>query len=244
MAYLDEEKLLRYSENINHGFSSLRTRYVEKLQKNIRHRFRKEDSAIFKDLSLLLEPLVVTVSSETESLDALEKVGFLYGEDKDAQIYHGNLLEGIDIETKVVHKLLDKEKLKKQWPSMKGMLQGSYKNYSLQNLCKRVILMHEDLTEFVMLCKIALCFSITSVECERSFSTQNRIKNKCRGSLKPENLDTLIFIAMTKCDISSFNPQKSVQLWLSKKKRRKGRLFQDFKTRAKRMCHQTERQEC
>ena len=236
-AYLDGEKLLRFCEKSDKDFSSLRIEYLTKVHKNIKQRLRKQDSEMFRDLSLVLEPSVCSVSSEAETLDSLEKVGLMYGEDKEVKIVHGDLqVEGMNEETKVVQKLLDRTNLTQQWPSMKGMLLGSYKNYSLQNLCKRVILMHPDLTEFVKLCKIALCFSITSVECERSFSTQNRLKNKYRASIKSENLDTLISITMSKQDISTFNPIKAVQLWLSKKKRRKARLCQVYKPRAKKVC--------
>ena len=49
---------------------------------------------------------------------------------------------------------------------MSGMLLGSYKNYSLQKLCKRYF-MHADLTD----CD-ALSFSMASVECEESFEEQ------------------------------------------------------------------------
>ena len=92
--------------------------------------------------------------------------------------------------------------------------------------------MHADLTEFVVLCKLALWSSVTSEECERSFSTQNRLKNKYRGSIKSKYLDTLISIAMSKHDISTFNTRKAAQLWISKKKR-KARFCQTYKPRAK-----------
>ena len=92
--------------------------------------------------------------------------------------------------------------------------------------------MHADLTEFVVLCKIALCFSVTSVECERSVRTQNRLKNKYRGSIKSEHLDTLISIAMSKHDISTFNSRKATQLWISKK-RRKNKILADIQAKGK-----------
>ena len=74
---------------------------------------------------------------------------------------------------------------------------------------------------------------VTSVECERSFSAQNKIKNKFRSSLKTENLNYLINIHMSSEDLETYtgNPVMAVKLWKIKKKRRKGRLFQPCKAR-------------
>lgn len=101
-------------------------------------------------------------------------------------------MEGIREELKTVQKLLDKQKLIEEWPRLKEMFNGAYKNLKLEHVCKRVISLHSDMTEFSKLCKIALCIAVTSVECERSFSTQNCLKNKYRSSIKSENLDILI----------------------------------------------------
>ena len=127
---------------------------------------------------------MVAESSENEVKDALEALNMLYGEDREVRIVHGDLQEeGVHQETsKVVKKLLNKDKLVQEWPRMKDILSGSYKSLSIPSVYKRVINMHQDLTEFAQLCMIALCFSVTSVECERSFSTQNRLKNKYRSS--------------------------------------------------------------
>ena len=234
-AFLDDEKLLRYEEKTDSDFAALRLEYLGKLQKNIQHRFRKEDSEVFRDLSLLLEPAVVTEATTQDCENALEAIGLLYGQNAETKITYGNLQEeGLREEVKEVPKLLDREKLSGEWPRLKAMVCASYKNLSLQNLCKRVITLHQDLTAFATLFKIALCFSVTSIECERSFSVHNRIKNKYRGSIKSEKLDTLISIAMSKVELTSFNPNKAIRLWLAKTKRRKSRLCQEYKARAKR----------
>jgi len=59
---------------------------------------------------------------------------------------------------------------------------------------------------------------VTSVECERSFSTQNRLKNKYRSSLKSENLDILISVTMSGVSVATFDPRIAIKLWLSKKR--------------------------
>lgn len=188
---------------------------------------------MINDLGLILEPSVMLRSNNEEVENALECVSSFYGSDKTCQIVHGNLVEGMINEEETFDKLLDKDKLKQEWPFLRGMISGSYKGLSTEELCKRVITLHQEiLPEFSKLCRIALCIVVTSVECERSFSTQNKIKNKFRSSLKTENLNYLINIHMSSEELETYDPEKAVKLWKIKKKRRKGRLFQPYKARA------------
>ena len=61
---------------------------------------------------------------------------------------HGDLQEVHQETSKVVKKLLNKDKPVQEWPRMKYMLAGSYTSMSIPSVCKRVINMHQDLTEF------------------------------------------------------------------------------------------------
>ena len=73
---------------------------------------------------------------------------------------------------------------------------------------------------------------VTSVECERGFSLQNRIKNKFRCSLKPESVDKLMKICQLGPSVESFTGMPAaIHLWLKQKARRKKRLVQPFKPR-------------
>ena len=114
---------------------------------------------------------------------------------------------------------------------------GCYKDLSTKALCHRVIQIHEStgLPEFAKLCKIGLCMVVTSVECERSFSTQNRLNDKFQSSLKEENLDLLIAMNMYQVPVGLYDPSNAVLVWLKDKKRRKKRLFQGYKPRAKKV---------
>ena len=112
------------------------------------------------------------------------------------------------------------------------MINGSYRGLSTEALCSQVLTLHQELLpEFSKLCRLALCIAVTSVECERSFSTQNKIKNKFRSSLKTENLNGLINIHMSSEELEEYNPANAVKLWRMKK-RREGRLTQPYKARA------------
>ena len=75
---------------------------------------------------------------------------------------------------------------------------------------------------------IAFCMQLTSVECERSFSTQDRLKNKHRASIRSEKLNTLMTIHILGPSADSYNPSPAVSHWLRQKKRRRGRMFSEF----------------
>jgi hypothetical protein len=240
-AYHQDEKL-SYRATMDSEFKTQRTMYIESLRKNIKGRFRKEDSTIFSDLSKVLEPIVVNSSTGTESEEALERLGSFYGHSKEVRVVHGNLIDGTEEEVTEIDPLLDPVQLEAEWPRLKGMIGGAYALLQTDMLCRRIILIHKAvLPNFAKLASIALTMQLSSVECERSFSMQNRLKNKFRASLATEKLEILLRIGMlgpeqqSSSDSDYINIIKSaVTQWLSKKKRRKGRLVCEYKPRAKR----------
>ena len=136
----------------------------------------------------------------------------------------------------ITDKILEQDKLKQEWPFLRGMIQGSYKGLATEALCRRIITLHQQMVpEFSKLCRIALCIAVTSVECKRSFSTQNKIKNKFRSSLKTENLNYFIKIHISSEELETYNPEKTADIWKIKKKTRQGRLFQPYKARPLKM---------
>ena len=69
------------------------------------------------------------------------------------------------------------------------------------------------------LIKIYRSLPLSSVECERVFSSVNRIKNEMRNRLEDETLDDLLMISSNGIDIKDFDFQESFQRWKSEKKR-------------------------
>ena len=125
--------------------------------------------------------------------------------------------------------LLNKVKLLEEWPIMKALILGTYKTLNTELLCRRIITLHNmEIPNCVKLCKISLCLCITSVECERTFSTQNRLKNKFRCSLKNDSLDVLMRVSLIGPSVENYNPVPSIIDW-NQTKRRIGRLVQPYK---------------
>ena len=72
-----------------------------------------------------------------------------------------------------------------------------------------------------LMCKLMLCVPVTSVECERAFSLQNRIKTKLRNRLGEERIDLLMQISMGPGpSVESFEYKAAVRQWKKQKQRR------------------------
>ncbi|XP_046561754.1 zinc finger protein 862-like [Haliotis rubra] len=228
--FVGGEKLL-FAKTMNGQFETLRAEYLKNLMKNIKNRFKEEDTAIFTDMSMALKPLTVNTVFGEESGDAVAHLGALYGAQEEVKVIEGDLHQGLEEHIKLVGPLLQPDKLLDEWPRLKGMINGTYSKLLPEQLCKRVILLHKDsMPNCAKLASIALCMQLTSVECERSFSTQNRLKNKFRASLGSEKLDLLLKLSMLGPSLQSFDSRPAIKHWL-RKRRRKGRLFCDYQPR-------------
>lgn len=81
-----------------------------------------------------------------------------------------------------------------------------------------------------LMCKLMLCVPVTSVECERAFSLQNRIKTKLRNRLGEERIDLLMRISMGPGpSVESFEYKAAVRQWRKQKQRRLARLYRPAK---------------
>ena len=219
------QKLKHYGENIQVQLNNVKNEYLTNLKKNLEHRFRKEESEMINDLGHILEPSIV-LSSENEVVKALECVSLFYGSDKTCQLVLGDFTEGdTRVEETNIGKLLDADKLKQEWPSLRGMINGSYRGLSTEALCSKVLTLHQELLpEFSKLCRIALCSGVL----KKFFTHQKKLRI---SSLKTENLNCLINIHMSSEELEENNPAKAVKLWRLKK-RREGRLTQLYKAMA------------
>ena len=228
--YGDEK--LSYHDRMETEFESIRKDYIKRLKKNINNRFPKADSAILDDFSHVFEPIVVNSSTEDECNKAIESLSTQYGYEKTVTVIEGNLTDGTEEHVRVVKPLLDPKRVQEEWPRLYGMIRGTYANMNTDRLCKRILLIHKDIMpNIAKLSKLALCIQLTSVECERSFSTQNRLKTKYRASMGSEKLNMLMSISMLGPSVSAYDPAPAATHWMRQKKRRRGRLFNEFQPR-------------
>ena len=84
--------------------------------------------------------------------------------------------------------------LSSEWKDCNLVMHGD-RTVGLSDFCKLFVTTSQYVTQFPNLVKIALVtliVPVTSVECKRSFSCQNRIKTKLRSRLKNPTLDRLM----------------------------------------------------
>ena len=180
-AFYHSDELKYHSKEADSQFENVKINYLNNLCKNIRRRIRKHDCDLFIYMSQVLEPSTSQHLSFDETTEAAEKLAEHFGKEKTVTVCEGDLITGVVNRETVIEPLLDGEKLIQECHGLHGMRKGTYRGLSLYALSQRIILKH--MTQFPNLAKlatIALCTQVTSVECERSFRTQNRIKSKFR----------------------------------------------------------------
>lgn len=219
-------ELTNYSESVVKNFKKLKEKYISSLIRNIENRFEQNSSKILGDLGMVFEPSHFDVAMAD---NAIQDLGEHYGSDKVTSIIWNSDSE---LENTDIPSMIDKEKLKDEWPLMKGMVTGAYQKMNTKQLCKRLITLHCDMMpNIAKLAHVALSMCVTSVDCERNFSLQNRLKSKYRCSLKPESVNNLMKINLLGPPLQDFNVASVVKLWHGKKKRRLSRLSQPKKPR-------------
>ena len=67
------------------------------------------------------------------------------------------------------------------------------------------------------LASIAALVPVSTAECERSFSTMNRVETKC---MKMSTLDSLIRISVEGVPLSQFNFERAADIWATLRNRR------------------------
>jgi hypothetical protein len=168
------ESLKYYKKgNSDSEFQAVKNDYIDSLARNIKKRISKVDCNVLCSLGLLLEP----ASYSTECDNAVEYVAQMYGTHKVTK----KTVEDVVIETPV-DPLLNGDELKTEWQGIKAMVTGCYKSLSLKAFCRKIIQssLSTSYPNFAKLAEIGLCMEVTSVECERTFSAQNRLKSKYR----------------------------------------------------------------
>ncbi|XP_072025534.1 uncharacterized protein [Amphiura filiformis] len=133
---------------------------------------------------------------------------------------------------------IDPEQLKYEWGDIKHLLRKSKKKHTCivnqedgteqASVKKTGLSAFEDFSKEIMslfptqypntatLLAIASTIPMSSAECERAFSLQNRIKSKWRSRLSEKNLNSLMTLAHTKIPLHDFEFNKAVNIWSGK----------------------------
>lgn len=115
------------------------------------------------------------------------------------------------------------EVVQTEWRQMKVFVANTFRDKSYSDLWQILLSKDSyksDFSNVLHLVRIMLTLPISSAECERAFSAQKRIKSHVRSCLSVQRLSDLILISSEGPELAEFDPQKSVNKWMSNGKRR------------------------
>ena len=180
-------------------FSNLRVKFTQKLITNLKSRFPEEETdllnamAIF-DMENLPNAATDLANSGNTELETLLKH---YGEDKSGKA-----------------QLVNSDACRGEWMLMKQLVT---KNYPLMKMCPLWELLcskyKETFPNLLKLISAVLAIPVTSVDGERGFSTQNRIKRAHRSTIGTKRLDVLMRISIQGPPIEQFDFGRALSIW-------------------------------
>jgi hypothetical protein len=166
-------------------------KYIEKIVENLKNRF--VDVGMLEILSIF-NPNVILSNVSCVSVFGKEKV--------------------LEVATQFG---LDPVKLASEYQTYKRLVVGSYKGLNIQEICLKLTKDHLSMLPTVCEClKICCVIPVSSVACERGFSTQNRIKSRLRTNLNNKTLNNLMRISEDGPALKDFNVEKAVLAWRKK----------------------------
>jgi len=223
---------LKCNTSMIEKFSSLKNQYLQSLADNLESRLsaRTGDGDVLEALSQLTSPkslldfsLEPDHSSEIKGL--VDTVCDWYAEKtKAAKHSESNNTPGC-----CVPAAISRLRLEEDLPKVINLTRECYAKLGPTAFIQRILTEHGDaLPAYSSMCKLLLCVPVTSVECERAFSLQNRIKTKLRNRLGEERVDLLMRISMGP-SIDTFEHNAAVRHWQKQKQRRLAMLYRPAK---------------
>ena len=110
-----------------------------------------------------------------------------------------------------------------EWEGLKRLFINSFSHMSMRQmtnlLCTDPSLqdMYPQLSKLAL---IAALIPVSTADCERSFSTMNRVKTKLRNRMTTSTLDSLICISMEGPPLPQFNFERAADIWATLRNRR------------------------
>lgn len=116
---------------------------------------------------------------------------------------------------------IERECCVSEYKQYKRLVVGSYAESSFasctQSICQKY---HEIMPNVTKLLEVGVLIPISSVPCERGFSTQNRILSRLRTSLSTSVINDLMRISEDGCPMNQFDFSKALCKWKSEKQRK------------------------
>lgn len=128
---------------------------------------------------------------------------------------HTNTYNNIQLQA-----LFDINKCREEWAGFKMIITRSFSSNDMEVILPLLIQDYNDVfPNIIKLIQIVYCIPFSSVECERGFSKQNKIKTKDRNSLATNRLDMLMRVSLEGAESSNFNYNRAYVIWSNQKRR-------------------------
>ena len=190
------------TENQKKSFKkNIHDQYLHNLIGNLEARF--SDAGVLSALATIFNPQKA-MSCHTDLFGA-------FGDEEIATI-------SVHFTTTVV-----KDILLQEWALFKHLLVSEFKEVSTRDIMSTMSANTTFSSLYPTLSKlasIALIVPVSTADCERGFSTMNRIKTDPRNRLKMTTLDKLIRLSSEGPELDEFNFERAAMLWASKSNRR------------------------
>ena len=183
------------------SFQSARVEFITKLTENLRKRFPASQSSIVSAFSVL-------DYKSSMSLSRVEREGKL-----------GVLLDHYGQE-KGVKPLVDPNGCKLEYQLLEPLVKANYCGLSMRDLWAVISTKYNDqFPELIKLAQIATLIPVSTADCERGFSYQNRTKVKSRARLSGKTVDQLLRININGVDYKHFDFNKALTRWRTSERR-------------------------
>ena len=177
--------------------SVLKKQYLQSLVDNLERRLSSHtpDAEVLEALTELASPKSIN-DFNTDDENSQEKLSALihtvcawYGEKETCPNPHSNN------NLQQHNAILNKRELQNDMFKVLSLVKECYSKLEICDFFQHIITQHaDDLPQYTQLCYILMCIPVTSVECERAFSMQNRIKTKLRNRLGEDRLNRIMTI--------------------------------------------------
>ena len=119
---------------------------------------------------------------------------------------------------------LDAAKLRSEYLLFRPFVIRNFQNFGFDKFATTFLQLHSEMfPEMAKLISIILTLPVSSVPCERGFSSVNRIKTRLQNHLLVENLDVLLRISIEGPPIEEFDFSRALNVY---KSTRQHRIFQ------------------